>query len=69
MLSSLTTLPSGVLVAPIQANYASLLALANQLVSSVLRFTLAPVSHLFKRIPAMSQWAVVDSAVHSLPSE
>ncbi|KAK8818906.1 hypothetical protein WA577_003016 [Blastocystis sp. JDR] len=70
LLSSLTTLPAGVMVSPLQAVYTGLLTLTSQLIDTVACFTLAPARHVFKQIPTMPQWSRVDaSAVHPLPSE
>ena len=69
-MSSLTTLPAGVMVSPLQGAYTAFLALASQLVDTTARFTLKPTRQVFKQIPVMPQWSRVDaSAVHPLPSE
>lgn len=58
------------MVSPLQGAYTAFLSLSSQLISTAVRFALAPTRRVFKQIPTMAQWSHVDSsAVHPLPSE
>ena len=64
------TLPSGVMVAPLQSNYTSLVTLLSRVIGQVTSSTLIPIDKIFKQMVSLPVWGRIDlNALHSLPSE
>lgn len=70
LMSATDTLPAGVLLAPLQSNYAPLLGLLSRLIEQVAGSSVTPIDRVFKQMVALPLWSRVDtSALHALPSE
>lgn len=58
------------MLSPLQSNYTGLLAVMNQMISSIVSTVLAPAQHTFRQMASMPQWGRMDSSsVPALPSE
>lgn len=70
LLNAVDTLPSGVMVAPLQSNYTSLVTLLSRVIGQVTSSTLIPIDKIFKQMVSLPVWGRIDlNALHSLPSE
>ena len=63
-------LPAGVMLAPLQTTYTTVLSLITRLIGQVTNNTLSPIRKVFSTMASLPLWNKVDmNVMHSLPSE